>query len=113
IALFAVLCGVGAVVVYWLIAYEVATATRGSFWFTFGILGTLGLNQLFFGYIEAYPPAALFDLIYVWLGTRSTREPATVGLSGVALGIAIASHLANSYLLPSYVVLIWMRRRPL
>jgi hypothetical protein len=113
IGLFSVLCGVCAIILYWLIAYELATADRTFFWFTFGIFGTLGLNQLFFGYIEAYPPAVVFGLAYVWMGTRATRTSTWTVLSGIMLGLAISTHLLNLYLLPSYAALSWLRPRRL
>ena len=37
-------------------------------WLTYGMLATLGLLQLFFGYVENYSFAAAGILAYLWLG---------------------------------------------
>jgi tetratricopeptide (TPR) repeat protein len=110
-ALFPVLCGVAAVPILAGIAREIAPSTRGSA-LALGLLLTLGLSQLYFGYIESYSAAAVFILLYLWLALRRARDADSPWVLASALGLAAAAHLGALYLVPSYLLLVWLERRP-
>ena len=116
-AIFPVLCGLAAGVLFWLLAQEIAP--RGSRTLALLLLATMGLVQLYFGYIESYPPVSVAILAYLWLGARALRGASPLWALGLALGITIAFHLSCVYLVPSYLVLLlrseepWARRAAL
>lgn len=111
-SLFSVLCGVLAAPLLAGIAMEIAG--RGGRWaLLFVLLLTLGVSQLYFGYIESYPAASLFLLLYLWLALRRARGADRPIVPAAALALAVVSHLSALYLLPSYVVLIATEDRPL
>ena len=97
-------CGVLAGAITWMIAREIARA--GSFGFTLVLLLTVGTGQLFFGYIESYPPVAVLILAFLWLGIRSARAGSGLWGAGVALSLAVQAHLACLFLVPGYVYLV-------
>ena len=109
--LFPILCGVAAVPILAGIAREIAPSTRG-FVLALGLLLTLGGSQLYFGYIESYPAGAVFILLYLWLALRRARGADSPWILAVALGVAAATHLGALYLVPSYLVLVWLDKRP-
>jgi tetratricopeptide (TPR) repeat protein len=107
---FSIVCGVLAAAVLWGIASEIAPKPRDRA-VPFALLLTLGSSQLFFGYIESYPPAAVLILAYLWLAMRLARDVSHPALVGAVLACTVASHLATVFLVPSYVYLILRRRR--
>jgi tetratricopeptide (TPR) repeat protein len=110
-----ILCGVIAAALFWGIASEITPKT-GSRPIAFAALATLGVVQLYFGYIESYPPVSIAILAYLWLGLRRLRGADPPLGSAIALAVAIASHLACVYLVPSFLYLLlrekssWPRR---
>ena len=111
-SLLSVLCGVLGAPLLAGIAKEIAPDRR-RWLLPFALLLTLGISQLYFGYIESYPTAALFILLYLWLALRRARGADSPYLAAAALALAVASHLSAVYLLPSYLVLVFLERRPL
>ena len=108
---FSVLCGVAAVPILAGIAVELEPRGR---WITpFALLLTLGISQLYFGYIESYPASAVFILLYLWLALRRARGADPAYLVAAALALASAAHLSALYLAPSYLLLAWLTERPL
>ena len=55
------------------------------------LLLTLGASQFYFGYVESYPIALVFVLLFLWLGLRAARGASPVLLAGVALAAAGAA----------------------
>jgi hypothetical protein len=76
-------------------------------WLTFGLLATLGLLQLFFGYIENYAFAAAGVLVYLWLGLRVLNGSGSLWLAAVALAVTNATHPSTIVLAPSLLLLGW------
>jgi tetratricopeptide (TPR) repeat protein len=72
----------------------------------------MGVMQLYFGYIESYPPVSVAILAYLWLGARSLRGALHPVVPGLMLGIAIALHLSCVYLAPSYLYLLLRAPQP-
>ncbi|HYQ88449.1 MAG TPA: tetratricopeptide repeat protein, partial [Candidatus Binatia bacterium] len=105
-----ILCGVIAAALFWGIASEIAPKT-GSRAFAFAALATLGVVQLYFGYIESYPPVSVAILIYLWLGRRQVRGAGHALWTALALAVAIASHLACVFLVPSFLYLLLRREK--
>ncbi|GIK73963.1 MAG: hypothetical protein BroJett021_29510 [Chloroflexota bacterium] len=77
-------------------------------WLPYGLLTTLGLMQLFFGYVENYSFAAAGVLAYLWLGLGviSGRQP--LWLAATVLAVTHATHPSTIVLAPSLLYLGWL-----
>jgi tetratricopeptide (TPR) repeat protein len=110
-ALYSMLCGLAAVPVLVGIAREIRV---GNGWLLpFALLLTLGTSALYFGYIESYSTSAVFVLLYLWLALRRARGADPPWLLALALPLAIAAHLSALSLVPSYLLLLALEKRPL
>ncbi len=78
-------------------------------WLTIGLLTTLGLMQLFFGYVENYSFAAAGILAYLWLGLGVVRGEQPLWLAATALAVTNATHPSTLILVPSLLYLGWHR----
>jgi hypothetical protein len=76
-------------------------------WLTFGFLATLGVLELFFGYIENYSFAAAGILIYLWLGLDVLKGRRSLWLAALALALTNAFHPSTVVLAPSLLYLGW------
>ena len=74
---------------------------------TFGLLASLGLIQLFFGYVENYSFAAAGVLVYLWLGLEAARGKRPLWQAATALALTNATHPSTIVLAPSLLVLGW------
>jgi tetratricopeptide (TPR) repeat protein len=106
-----ILCGLLAGALLWGIASEI-TPRSASRAVVLGVLATLGLMQLYFGYIESYPVVSVFVLAFLWLGLRRLRGADSPFLVAAGLGLAIASHFVAILLLPGYAYLVLREKRP-
>jgi hypothetical protein len=97
-------CGLLAGWLCWLMAKEI-TRDGGSFSLALALLLGIGTSQLFFGYIESYPPVAVAILWFLLAGCACARTRSGAIWVAAALSIAIASHLACIFLIPGYVYL--------
>ena len=115
LALFPVACGVVAAAIAWGVIRETVheparRAIAVALWIT------LGVSQLYFGYIESYPVVSVAILAYLWLAVRRARGADPPWLLGIALGVAVATHMIAIFLVPSYIVAVvrsetsWPRR---
>jgi tetratricopeptide (TPR) repeat protein len=109
--LLSVFCGVIAAALFWGIASEI-TQRQGSRELAFTALATMGVVQLYFGYIESYPPVSVAILIYLWLGLRRLRGADHPLWSAIALAVAIAFHLSCVFLAPSFLYLLLREKSP-
>lgn len=80
-------------------------------WLTFGLLTTLGLLQLFFGYIENYSFAAAGILIYLGLGLAVSQGTQPLWHAATALALTNALHPSTLVLAPSLLYLGWVGHR--
>lgn len=78
-------------------------------WLTIGLLTTLGLLQLFFGYVENYSFAAVGILAYLWLGLGVVRGEQPLWLAAAMLAVTNATHPSTLILGPSLLYLGWVR----
>ena len=76
-------------------------------WLTYGMLATLGLLQLFFGYVENYSFAAAGILAYLWLGLSVLTDRRPLWLAATVLAITNATHPSTVILAPSLLYLGW------
>ncbi|GIV77211.1 MAG: hypothetical protein KatS3mg050_1605 [Litorilinea sp.] len=76
-------------------------------WLTFGLLASLGLLQLFFGYVENYSFAAAGVLAYLWLGLRTLEGRSPLWLASLALALTNATHPSTVVLAPSLLYCGW------
>jgi hypothetical protein len=76
-------------------------------WVTFGLLTSLGLLQLFFGYVENYSFAAAGVLAYLWLGIGVLRGRRSLWLAASVLALTNATHPSTIVLAPSLLYLGW------
>jgi hypothetical protein len=76
-------------------------------WVTFGLLTTLGVLQLFFGYVENYSYAAAGVLAYLWLGMGVVRGRPPLWAAATVLAITNATHPSTIVLAPSLLYLGW------
>jgi len=104
-----VFCGVLAAALFWGIASEITRKGRSRS-IAFTALATMGIVQLYFGYIESYPPVTIAILTYLWLGLRRLRGADHSLWSAIALAAAIAFHLSSAFLAPSFLYLVWRER---
>ncbi|HYR51508.1 MAG TPA: tetratricopeptide repeat protein [Candidatus Dormibacteraeota bacterium] len=111
-SLFSMLCGGMAALLVTGIALEIVPS-KTRWLVAVGLLLTLGVSQLYFGYIESYPLAAVSLLLYLWLALRRVRGRDPLWVSAMALALAISAHLSAAYLIPSYLFLIALEKRPL
>lgn len=77
-------------------------------WLTFGLLSTLGLIQLFFGYVENYSFAAAAVLAYLWLGIQLTQGKGSLWIAATVFTLANALHPSTLILAPSLLHLAWL-----
>ncbi|MEZ4555040.1 MAG: hypothetical protein R2854_01060 [Caldilineaceae bacterium] len=80
-------------------------------WLTYGLLVSLGLLQLFFGYVENYSFAAVGVLAYLWLGLRVPAGASPLWLAATVLAVTNATHPSTIVLAPSLLYLGWQSRR--
>ncbi len=76
-------------------------------WLTFGLVTSIGVMQLFFGYIENYSFAAAGILIYLWLGVAVLRNERPLWVAALALAITNALHPSTIVYGPSLLYLGW------
>ncbi|MFO7632098.1 MAG: hypothetical protein R6W76_06145 [Caldilinea sp.] len=74
-------------------------------WLPYGLLATLGVMQLFFGYVENYSFAAAGILAYLWLGLAVIEERRPLWLAATLLAITNATHPSTVILAPSLLYL--------
>jgi len=80
-------------------------------WLTFGLLTTLGLLQLFFGYIENYSFAAAGILLYLGLGLAVSQGQQPLWIAASALALTTAFHPSTLVLTPSLLYMGWIVRQ--
>lgn len=80
----------------------------GPGWLSFGLLASLGVLQLFFGYIENYSFVAAGILLYLWLGLRVITGQAPLWLAASLLALTHAFHPSTIILAPSLLYLGWI-----
>ena len=76
-------------------------------WLTYSLLSTVGVMQLFFGYVENYSFAAVGVLAYLGLGMRVVRCERALWLAATVLAITNATHPSTIILAPSLIFLGW------
>ena len=106
-----VICGLAAAALLWLLAREIATGARGRIAAALLLL-TLGVSQLYFGYIESYPLTSALILAYLLVGVRAAKAARLDAWPGVALALVAAAHIVSLALVPSYVWLVARARAP-
>lgn len=77
-------------------------------WLTFGLLTSLGVIQLFFGYIENYSFAAAGILLYLGWGIAALHDEQPLWSAATALAITNALHPSTIILLPSLLYVGWV-----
>ena len=80
-------------------------------WLTYGLLATLGLMQLFFGYVENYSFAAAGVLAYLWLGLGVLCGRRPLWLAATVLAVTNATHPSTVILAPSLLYVGWQSWR--
>lgn len=77
-------------------------------WVPYGLLTSLGLMQLFFGYVENYSFAAAGVLAYLWLGLSVIAGSRLLWLAATVLALTHATHPSTIVLAPSLLYLGWV-----
>ncbi|MBV7334394.1 hypothetical protein KFU94_40395 [Chloroflexi bacterium TSY] len=80
-------------------------------WLTVGFLTSLGLLQLFFGYVENYSFAAVGVLAYLWIGLAVLSGEKPLWLAATVLALTNAFHPSTIILSPSLLFLGWQWTR--
>ncbi|MBP9074535.1 MAG: hypothetical protein KBG20_19660 [Caldilineaceae bacterium] len=80
---------------------------NGPGWLTFGLLASIGVIQLFFGYVENYSFAAAGILLYLWLGLGVLRGERPLWLAATVLAVTNAVHPSTVIYAPSLLYLAW------
>ncbi|HMN28317.1 MAG TPA: hypothetical protein PKE45_09205 [Caldilineaceae bacterium] len=78
-------------------------------WLVFALLTTLGLVQLFFGYVENYSLAAAGLLVYLYFGLETLQGRQTLWPAAIALALTNALHPSTVVLAPSLFYLGWCK----
>lgn len=98
--------------VFLFFAYKTAHALSEKTWerrfLLLAVLST-GTVILFFGYVEAYPPAAAGVMAYLYYGLQCVRRRKGVKVVTLVFLLAILLHPSLAALLPSLLLLFWMR----
>ena len=76
-----------------------------------GLALTLGLMQLFFGYVENYSLMTVGLLLYIWLALRVLRGEIGLIWPATALAVTHAVHPSTVFLAPTLVYLAWLTLR--
>jgi len=80
-------------------------------WLTFGLLTSLGVVQLFFGYVENYSFAAAGILAYLWIGLKVLEGRRPLWLAASVLALLNATHPSTIVLAPSLLYIVWQQWR--
>jgi cytochrome c-type biogenesis protein CcmH/NrfG len=107
LAVLPALCGVLAILLCLGIGRELSLHHRAR-WYAALLLVT-GASQLYFGYIETYPIVGVAVLSFLWLGLRTSNGRAPIIAPALTLALAVSSHLAALFLVPSYMLLVFQR----
>jgi hypothetical protein len=78
-------------------------------WLSCGLIVTLGVLQLFFGYVENYSFAAAFVLVYMWLGIEVAQQRRSLWIAATVLALTHAFHPSTIVLGPSLLYLAWLQ----
>lgn len=76
-------------------------------WLSFALLTSIGVMQLFFGYIENYSFAAAGILLYLWLALLTLSDKSPLWLATLTLAISNTFHPSTIVYWPSLVWLTW------
>ncbi len=79
-------------------------------WMIAGLVLSLGLMQLFFGYVENYSLMTVGVLVYIWLALRAQRGEIALVWPATALALTHAFHPSTIVLAPSLLYLAWQMR---
>ncbi|HRW08112.1 MAG TPA: hypothetical protein P5121_23580 [Caldilineaceae bacterium] len=94
--------------------YAISRTSRHSFgtpqWLTFGLLTSLGVMQLFFGYIENYSFAAAGIVSFLWLALRTLQGQSPLWLAALVLALTNALHPSTIVYWPAMLWLGWQVR---
>lgn len=82
-------------------------ASRAMRWPTFGLLTSLGLLQLFFGYIENYSFMTIGVLAYLWLALGVLKGKKPLWLAATMLAVTNATHPSTIILAPTLLYCGW------
>ncbi len=93
----------------WLLLQLAADHDFAPSWLTFGLMASLGLMQLFFGYVENYSFATAGILAFLWLGRRVLQGRSPLWLAALVLGITNATHPSTAILGPALLYIGWIR----
>jgi len=74
-----------------------------------GLIGTLGLMQFYFGYIENYVLMTIGVLLYLWLGLRQCEGRASLAAPAGVLALTNAFHPSTIFGLEPALVWLWLR----
>jgi hypothetical protein len=80
-------------------------------WLTFALLTSIGVMQLFFGYVENYSFAAAGILLYLWLGLTVLAGCRPLWWAALALALTNALHPSTIIYGPSLLYLGWQAAR--
>ncbi len=99
-----IVAGLGVTIIYYFIAGKWFKELK---WFGIVFLLSLGLNQMFYGYVESYALFMLFVCCYLWFGVRTLVKRTQLHLATISCSFAIACHSAGLFLVPSLCYLWW------
>ncbi|MEM7533649.1 MAG: hypothetical protein AAF639_15805 [Chloroflexota bacterium] len=95
------IAGVLYLLVTWALSRRWHRAYHMPMWVSFGLLSSLGIMQLFFGYIENYSFAAVGILCYLWLALGVLNGQRPLWLAAIVLAFTHATHPSTIVLAPS------------
>jgi len=108
-ALISVASGLVFLVFAWKTARQLSEKRDEQIFLLLAVLST-GSMMLFFGYIEAYPPAAAGLMIYLYYAVRSLEGRGGPNAAAIACAAAVLFHPSMIALLPSLFMLYILRR---
>lgn len=76
-------------------------------WFAIILLLGLGLNVVFFGYVENYALFIAASWYYLWFGIYSLQKRSDPRAATLTCALCLSLHTAGVFLIPSLLVLWW------
>ena len=73
------------------------------------IAGSYGITGVFFGHVEHYAIMSLGTFLYVHYGVRYVQGDSGMAAPALALSLLLTTHLMAAWLVPSLVLLPWLR----
>ncbi|HCV43840.1 MAG TPA: hypothetical protein DGH68_10190 [Bacteroidetes bacterium] len=105
-----IVCGIASVPVAYKLAGALAS-DHSSKWVVAAFLIAGGAAQLFFGYVETYPPAYVATMLFLWLSLEYMAGRVSLYLPFISFGLLFTFHFGMLSLIPAVLFLFIVQYR--